>query len=295
MNQNPGATMTAFDTFLNALGKASNLEGVLGKDHVVYPPEEETAYPETPLNAVVFGWMGIDGIHYAILKIDGEIRDDSPVIEVWPTDFDSPYWLLAPNFTDYLTSGCGVSRKEIEDLLAAEKSGNSSLVEFMRSHFDGMRFWPEGAEDGERDLGPYAKLIVPRPEEKQLPAPQSISELKSKVPAGVVTAGDQVDRFFPGFDSPERSSAWEAIKSRLSNGSTVRGTVVAVWPIGVLVDLGVGFPALLPDLAFKDAKRRNYSIPIEEYPAVGSIVEARIWQCQDFSRTIGLTQAEDDD
>jgi hypothetical protein len=238
--------------------------------------------------------MGVDGVHYAILKIDGEIRDDSPVIQVSPFDSDC-YCLLAPTFTDYLAKGCGVSRKEIEDLLVAEQAGHSSIVEFMRSHFDGMRFFPEGAADAEYDLGPYAKLIIPRPEEEQLPAPQSISDLKSKMPAGVVTAGDQVDRFFPGFDSPERSSAWEAIKSRLSNGSTVRGTVVAVWPIGVLVDLGVGFPALLPDLAFKDAKRRNYSIPIEAYPAVGSIVEARIDRCEDFSRTIGLTQAEDDD
>jgi hypothetical protein len=294
INEYLGATMTAFDTFLNALGKASNLERVLGADEVVYPPEEESGYPETPLNAVVFGWLGVDGVHYAILKIDGEIRDESPVIQVSPCDSDC-YCLLAPTFTDYLAKGCGVSQKEIEDLLVAEQAGHSSIVEFLRSHFDGMRFFPEGAADAEYDLGPYAKLTIPRPEEEQLPAPQSISDLKSKMPAGVVTAGDQVDRFFPGFDSPERSSAWEAIKSRLSNGSTVRGTVVAVWPIGVLVDLGVGFPALLSDLAFKDAKRRNYSIPIEEYPAVGSIVEARIWQCQDFSRTIGLTQAENDD
>src|ERR1700722_735722 len=249
--------MTAFDTFLTAPGKTSNLERVLGADEVVYPPEEESGYPETPLNAVVFGWLGVDGVHYAILTIDGESRDESPVIQISPTSFDSPYMLLAPTFTDYLAKGCAVSRKEIKDLLAAEQAGRSSLEEFLRSHFDGMRFFPEGAADAEYDLGPYAKLIIPRPEEEQLPAPQSISDLKSKMPAGVVTAGDQVDRFFPGFDSPERSSAWEAIKSRLSNGSPRRGTVVAVWPIGVLVDLGVGFPALLSDLAFKDAKRRN--------------------------------------
>jgi hypothetical protein len=273
--------MTAFDIFLNSLARANSLEGVLGEDNVIYPLDEEFDYSATPLNAVVFGSMGVDGVHYAILTIDGEIREESPVIVIRPMDFDEPYSLLAPTFTDYLARGCAVSREEIEDLLVAEQAGHSSLVEFMRSNFDGTRFFSDGPEN---DIGPYAKLIIPRPEDEP-----------TDTPPAVVPASAEVARFFPGHDSPERSSDWEAIKSRLSIGSTVRGTVVAQWPIGVLVDIGVGFPALLTNLAFKDAKRRDYSIPIEEYPAVGSIVEARIRQCQDISRTIGLTQAEDDD
>jgi hypothetical protein len=286
------APRTAFHAFLSALSKATDHEGVLGEDFVVYPPEEDVGYSTTPLNAVVFGSMGVDGVHYAILKIDGAIRHESPVIHVSPMDFDDPYALLGPTFADYLAIGCGVSRKEIEDLLAAEESGRSSLLEFLRAHFEHERLWPEGQENG---LGPYADLIVPRPEDDQLPAPASARDLKALVPAGVATAGDEVDRLFPGYDSPERSSDWEALKSRLSIGSTIRGTVVARWPIGVLVDIGVGFPALLSAEALKDAKRRDYLIPIEEYPAVGSVVEARIRQWADFSRTIGITQAENDD
>jgi hypothetical protein len=284
--------MTAFDTFLTALSKATNLEGVLGEEYVDYPPTEDVHYATTPLNAVVFGWMGCDGVHYAILKIDGEIRDDSPVIHVSPMDFDSPYALLAPTFTDYLASGCGVSRKEIEDLLAAEKAGRSSLVEFMRSHFDHMRFW---FEDEENDIGPYIKMIVLGPEGEESLAARSSGDLTTEKPDGVERAGDEVDRLFPGHDSPERSSDWEAIKSRLSNGSTVRGTVLARWPIGVLVDIGVGFPALLSATQLQDAKRRNYDIPIDEFPAVDSIVEARIWAWGDRTRTIGITQLENDE
>jgi hypothetical protein len=147
--------------------------------------------------------MGCDGVHYAILKIDGEIRDDSPVIQVSPVDFDSPYALLAPTFTDYLANGCGVSRKEIEDLLAAEKAGRSSLVEFMRSHFDDMRFWFDGEEN---DIGPYIRMIVPGPDGDQSPALRSTNDLTTDKPAGIMHAGDDVARLFPGHDLPERSS-----------------------------------------------------------------------------------------
>ncbi|MFN9753054.1 MAG: hypothetical protein ACK57U_16905, partial [Planctomycetota bacterium] len=71
--------MTAFNTFMTALGSAVTVDGVLGDEGVEFPPRENVDYWATPQNAVVFGWMGVDGVHYAILKIDGEIRDTSPV------------------------------------------------------------------------------------------------------------------------------------------------------------------------------------------------------------------------
>ncbi|MEZ6134957.1 MAG: hypothetical protein R3C53_08620 [Pirellulaceae bacterium] len=127
-------------------------------------PTEVVDYWATPQNAVVFGWMGVDGVHYAILKIDGQIRDESPVIQIGPMDFDEPYSLLAPTFTDYLAIGCGASRREIEGLLADEAAARSSLLDFMREHFLQRRFMSEGVD---RDIGEYATMIIPKPEGEQ--------------------------------------------------------------------------------------------------------------------------------
>jgi hypothetical protein len=41
--------MTSFDTFLTALSKATNLEGVLGEEFIEYPPTEDVRYGTTPL------------------------------------------------------------------------------------------------------------------------------------------------------------------------------------------------------------------------------------------------------
>lgn len=153
--------MNAFDTFLTALSHAADFDGVLGDVCVEYPPSENVEYWATPENAVVFGWMGVDGVHYAILKINGQIRDTSPVIQVGPMDFDEPYSLLAPTFTDYLAIGCGVTPKEMKALLAREEAGNSSLLAFMRSNFQQSRFWSDGMD---LDIGPFATMIVQKPD-----------------------------------------------------------------------------------------------------------------------------------
>ncbi len=150
--------MTSFEIFLQALGQATNRDGVLGEECLEYPPQENVDYEDTPENAVVFGWMGVDGVHYAILKIEGAIRNESPVIHVSPMDGE-PYSLLAPTFTDYLAIACDTDRNTIENLLANEISGTASLLDFMRARFDQSRFW---VEDIDRDIGLYRSMIVPK-------------------------------------------------------------------------------------------------------------------------------------
>src|SRR4026209_2656646 len=105
---------TYFDTFLRALENASDHDGVLGEDYLVFPPTPDYGYEATPRNALVFGAMGVDGVHYAILRIDGEITDESPVIHVGPMDFSEPYVVLGDCFLAYLAAACGVSTREIE-------------------------------------------------------------------------------------------------------------------------------------------------------------------------------------
>ncbi len=157
-------SMTAFESFLTALSNATNIDDVLGDECVEYPPDEQVGYWATPLNAVVFGWMGVDGVHYAILKIDGQILEESPVIQIGPMDFDEPYSLLAPTFMDYLAIGCGVDRNSIQQLLADEDMGRSRLLDFMRSNFKQSRFL---SPDVSHDIRPYAAMIIPKPDGEQ--------------------------------------------------------------------------------------------------------------------------------
>src|SRR5262249_39838142 len=113
---------TYFATYLHALENSRYKKGVLGKEWVIFPPNPDYGYESTPRNALTFGTMGVDGVHYAILTKDGVVRDDSPVIEVCPMDFDDFYQVLAESFLNYLAVGCGVSLLEMERVFEDERA-----------------------------------------------------------------------------------------------------------------------------------------------------------------------------
>jgi hypothetical protein len=150
-------SQTTFDIYLMALSIAGTHEGVLGKEYVVYPPSEDYGYGATPRNAMVFGKMGVDGVHYAILKIDGQVREHSPVIQIDPMEWDYPYSLLAPTFKEYLAVGCGVKSAKIDALLSQEEAGEPVLLEYLRSRFRHSRFRGKGTD---REISPYLHLII---------------------------------------------------------------------------------------------------------------------------------------
>src|SRR6516164_3358726 len=69
---------------------------------------------------------------------------------------------------------------------------------------------------------------------------------------------DDLERCFPGYRSPDRASAWKAGKSRVPDGSRVTGVVVAKYPFGVFVDIGLGFPALLEIICIDGLTPKRY-------------------------------------
>src|SRR5262249_41191917 len=97
-----------------------------------------------------------------------------------------------------------------------------------------------------------------------------------------------LDRFFPDYRLPSAEVAWLSLKQRFAVGSTVCGTVSARYQFGVFIDIGVGFPALLVIVRFKEGKRRTFAA---DFPAVGSLIEAKIWGWNDRDRVIVLTHA----
>src|SRR5215831_9369829 len=133
--------MTVFDIFVRAVAQAADRRGVLGEDEIVFPPEPDFGYESTPLNALTFGAMGVDGVHYAILKIDGAVTDESPVIHVSPMDFSKPYAVLGETFLAYLAAACDVTPNEMEGVFTAESTSGEKLVPFLKAHFDHARLY----------------------------------------------------------------------------------------------------------------------------------------------------------
>jgi len=142
---------THFETYLHALDACPDPQGILGDEWVLHPPDPDYGYESTPRNALTFGVMGVDGVHYAVLKTKGVVEDDSPVIQVCPMDFSDLYQVLAESFLRFLADGSGVSRGEMESVFATERAGEQTLVPFLKERFKMSRLWDENRSRQLRD------------------------------------------------------------------------------------------------------------------------------------------------
>ena len=123
--------MSHFDQFMKAVEAEPDRYGVLGGCEALCPPIENPGYECWPTNAVAFGAMGVDGVHYAIVKIDGRIRDDSPVVQISPMDFEEPVVFLAGSFLEYLSIACGANPEETEILLSQSSDSRAQLLDML--------------------------------------------------------------------------------------------------------------------------------------------------------------------
>jgi hypothetical protein len=115
---------------------------LLGGYEILCPPKSEIDYQSAPRNALTFGWMGVDGVHHAILKVGGIVRDDSPIVQVSPMDSDDVI-VLADSFLNYLADGSQVSTDEMLGVIDVERIGKQALVPFLRDRFDVIRLLDE--------------------------------------------------------------------------------------------------------------------------------------------------------
>ncbi|MEX2216200.1 MAG: hypothetical protein WD768_18965 [Phycisphaeraceae bacterium] len=142
---------THFEIYLRALDACVDPQGVLGDERVVHPPTPDFGYESTPANGLTFGSMGVDGVHYVILKLNGFVVNDSPVIEVSPMDFSDVYQVLGESFLGFLATGCAVSPTEMESVFETELSGSQTLIAFLKERFDISRLWKQKRSQRFRD------------------------------------------------------------------------------------------------------------------------------------------------
>ena len=132
---------THFDVFVSAVMDCPDRAGILGEGAVVYPPRPDFGYELTPKNALTFGEKGENGIHYAILRINGVIREDSPVIHVSPMDLDKPHVVLGTSFLSFVAVACDASLNKMDQVFTAAQDLKSTLLHFMKTNFDLRRLY----------------------------------------------------------------------------------------------------------------------------------------------------------
>lgn len=145
-------------------------------------PLENYGYYNTPINSSSFATTGGDGVHYSLLHIDGEVRENSPVVMTVPMMFEEGNLILGENLLEFLALGCRTGYFNLENLIyqqeetirlldAGVREGSAAAWEYKEplltsliEEFD-LKPWPEH----ERRLGQlqekYAGLILLPPEE----------------------------------------------------------------------------------------------------------------------------------
>jgi hypothetical protein len=98
---------------------------------------------------------------------------------------------------------------------------------------------------------------------------------------------EQIRSRFPDWSTDAALARWPGNRTRLSIGSSVRGEVIARAPFGVWVDIAAGHPALL--LVPEMAKARELRIGFQDYPTLGTVVDAWIVSLGERAE-IALTQ-----
>ena len=155
----------AFQSFLAVADAWDDPFDTLDGDALVNPPVDDFGYLNTPANSLTFLKMGVDGVHTAILKRDGVVREDSPVIYISPMDSDE-WTILAPTFVDYLADGCAVPRERIIELLDAVEGDPAALVRFLSANFDRGRLLTEDRVNELNDR--YLHLVEKKDEYEEM-------------------------------------------------------------------------------------------------------------------------------
>lgn len=65
-------------------------------------------YFNTPSDVIVFGHIGVDGIHYGFLTDYGSVSDleEAPIVCICPMEFEKPTRIIAKNLREFLRINC---------------------------------------------------------------------------------------------------------------------------------------------------------------------------------------------
>jgi hypothetical protein len=94
-----------------------------------------------------------------------------------------------------------------------------------------------------------------------------------------MTWDEDIRTRFPDWKTDAALARWLSVRQELSLENSVKGEVIARAPFGVWIDIGIDRPALLLVPEIKGAREK--AISFDEYPLIGSSIEARIIHLSD--------------
>ncbi len=135
-------------------------------------PGADTGYAATPLNSILFAWMGVDGCHWVFLELPGRPLHECPVIQVMPMEWD--YMCEGENLGDFIEQRCAFCESLwLENdpncpTTPEQRAQSLSIIAAVREQL-GLSHVPYDDAYAERLTARYAKLLELRPEDFQYP------------------------------------------------------------------------------------------------------------------------------
>jgi hypothetical protein len=111
----------------------------------------------TPLKSEIFAHTGGDGVHFCLLEVADEIRDDSPVVMVVPANSEAPRLVVGDTLSEFLALGSVIGFFFLEQLVYDREETLGYLFDydaFIRHVYEGGKILPEDEQDmqGQRQL-----------------------------------------------------------------------------------------------------------------------------------------------
>ena len=138
-------------------------------------PGADTGYAATPLNSVVFAWMGCDGCHWVALDLPGRPIHERPVFHVSPMDWE--HTCQGEDLRGFIEQHCAfceslrLENDPICPTIPEQRAKSLSIIAAMREQLGLANVHYDDAY-AERLTARYAELLDLRPEDFQYPDEQ---------------------------------------------------------------------------------------------------------------------------
>jgi hypothetical protein len=131
-------------------------------------PLSNLGYNSTPINTSTFATTGGDGVHYGLLHLNGEVRDNSPIVMTIPMMFEKGNLIVGGNLSDFLCLGCQVGYFDLEQMVYDEKEAVRNIghpqtwAEEIKTWIDENEAY--GFDAAARSIGRFVEIVRQRRE-----------------------------------------------------------------------------------------------------------------------------------
>ena len=120
--------VTHFEACLHAMDACLDRDEVLGAECAIHLPTTDFGYENTPQNSITLACMGVGGVHYALLAVDGGTSDEPPVVQVSPMALESRMRGSAKRSWRFLPTPARHRRDATAAVSAVDRAGTPVMV-----------------------------------------------------------------------------------------------------------------------------------------------------------------------